>query len=218
MANSPLYRGLNKITGLRPAISRLGTKALSTLLMHESLRAAMFHRKGGDEKLARYVWRQSLASACIARALSRFTRTDPETAFLVGLLHDIGNVIVLRIVCEEQMRMRYEIDFESFNYLCYECHQEFGELIADAWSLPVELRAIICDHHKHPEPDDPHRTMRLQLRLTEMICSLLAYSPYQPYKLLESRAMKDLGLSFTNSFMAFLESLPEEVDAVVEAL
>jgi len=162
MANSPLYRGLNKIAALQPAVARLGTRALRTLLMHESLRAAMFHKgRGSSRELAKYIWQRSLAGAYVMRSLSKFTRTDPENAFLIGLLHDIGNVIVLRIVCEEQTRMRYEVAFDVFNYFCDACHQEFGELIADAWSLPDDLKAIIVDHHRYPEGDDPLRLMRL---------------------------------------------------------
>jgi HD-like signal output (HDOD) protein len=196
MANSPLYRGLNKITALRPAVSRLGTRALRTLLMHESLRAAMFQGKGSNRELAKYIWQRSLAGSYVMRSLSKFTRTDPENAFLIGLLHDIGNVIVLRIICEEQSRMRCDVDLNTFNYLCFECHQEFGELIADSWSLPQDLKAIIVDHHTYPEADDPLRRMRLQLLLTDMICSLLGYSPYQTLMMLFSSLMYFLFISF----------------------
>jgi len=218
MANSPLYRGLTKITALRPAITRLGVRALRTLLMHESLRAAMFHRKGGDRELAKAVWRRSLASGCIMRGLSGFTDIDVEDAFLIGLLHDIGDVIVLRVLCGEQVGQRYEIDLNAFEYLCYECHQEFGELIADAWSLPPHLKAIISNHHTYPQPDDPLRTARLQLQITDMINALLVYAPYHPYNLLESRAVCDLGLADRDDFMAFLKHLPDEVDETVVAL
>ena len=218
MANSPLYRGLNKITALRPAITRLGVRALRTLLMHESLRAAMFHRKGATRELASAVWRRSLASACIMRGLSQFTDLDVEDAFLIGLLHDIGDVIVLRIVSAEQTGGRYKIDLDAFEYLCFECHQEFGELIADSWSLPPNLKAIISDHHTYPQPDDPNRTARLQLQVTDMINTLLVYTPYHPYNLLESRPARDLGLASRDGFLSFLESLPDDVDETVGAL
>jgi len=218
MANSPLYRGLNKINALLPAVSRLGTRALRTLLMHESLRAAMFQGKGSNRELAKYIWQRSLAGSYVMRSLSKFTRTDPENAFLIGLLHDIGNVIVLRIICEEQSRMRCEVDLDTFNYLCFECHQEFGELIADSWSLPQDLKAIIVDHHTYPEADDPLRRIRLQLLLTDMICSLLGYAPYQPYRLIDSPLLKDLRIPIDEKFAAYLDELPDLVDEMVTAL
>ncbi|GAF90107.1 unnamed protein product, partial [marine sediment metagenome] len=218
MANSPLYRGLNKITALQPAVSRLGVRALSTLLMHESLRAAMFFRKGRANELARIVWRGSLASACIMHGLCEFTRLDSEDAFLVGLLHDIGNVVVLRITYAEKGFPQYEIDLDTFEYLCLECHQEFGELLADAWSLPPDLKAIISNHHDSPDPEDPLRTLRLQVQLTDMINAMLGYATPAQYDLLGSRPVRDLGLADRNDFVTYLERLPDEVDETVASL
>ena len=218
MANSVLYRGLNKITALRPAITRIGIRALRTLLMHESLRAATLHGKHVDNEFARMIWRRSLAGAYVMRGLSGFTDADEEDAFLIGLLHDIGNVVVLRVVHGEQIAQPYEIDDDTFEYLCYECHQEFGELIADAWSLPPSLKALISDHHTYPDPDDPLRTLRLQLQLTDMISALLSYTPFVSYNLLESRVVCDLDLAARNDFMAFLEHLPDQLAETVGEL
>ncbi len=218
MANSPLYRGLSKTTGLKPAITRLGIRALRTLLMHESLRAATFHRKRGNNELAKWVWRRALSGACIMRGLSEFTKIGEEDAFLAGLLHDIGNVVVLRVTYGELGAQPYDIDLSTFEYLCHECHQEFGELIADAWSLPPNLKTLISDHHRSPEADDPQRVIRFQLQLTDMINSLLCYAPHLGYNLLESRPVHELGLSDRADFVAFLENLPEHVEETVESL
>lgn len=218
MANSPLYRGLNKITALRPAVSRLGTRAVRMLLMHESLRAATFSHKKGTNDLAKAIWRRSLACACIMRSLAEFTGTDQEEAFLIGLLHDIGNVVVLRIAFGSQFAPRYEIDEDVFEYLCHETHQEFGELIAKAWALPPNLAAIVSDHHAHPTPEDPLRTPRLHVQLADMIATLLGYAPYAPYNLLDSRAVHELQLAQRPDFPAFLNALPAELDESVTSL
>lgn len=218
MANSPLYRGLSKITALQPAVARLGSRALRTLLMHESLRSATFFQKGPAGELAKLIWFRSLASGCIMRALSEFTSVDREEAFLMGLLHDIGNVVVLRLAFGEQAARHYKVDLESFEYLCEECHQEFGELIADSWSLPSNLKAVICDHHTYPDPEQTLRTAQLQLRLTDMINALLEYSSYVPYDLLNSRPARDLGLIDRPDFIKLLIRLPEEVAETVNAL
>lgn len=218
MANSPLYRGLNKIKTLRPAITRLGVRALRTLLMHESLRAAMFTRHGVGHAYATDIWRRALSSACAMHGLSDFTDVDKDEAFLIGLLHDIGYVMVLRIVMGDKLSPRYEIDSDTFDYLCYECHQEFGELIANGWSLPSNLKAIISDHHRRPEPDDPLRTARLMVELTDMINALLGYASYRPYDLLHSHAVTELGLTVNDKFVSFLEALPDRIHESVEML
>ncbi|MBU0717451.1 MAG: HDOD domain-containing protein [Planctomycetes bacterium] len=218
MTNSPLYRGVNKITALRPAVARLGTRALHTLMMHESLRAATFHGANRNSELARMLWRASLASAYVMRELSRFTTLNEEDAFLLGLLHDIGNVVVLRIALTQERYTRYEIDVDTFDYLCFECHQEFGELVADQWELPDTMRALISNHHTWPAADDPLRSERLQLQLTDMICAMLGYTPPASYDLLASPAARDLALSDRRDFTAFLDGLRDRVAEVTDTL
>lgn len=218
MTNSPLYRGLDKIASIKPAIARLGTTALRTLMMHESLRAAMFFRNGKGNKLAQVVWGRSLASACINRGLSAFTGTDKEEAFLIGLLHDIGNVVVLRVVHGESPFAHYDMDSDTFEYLCHESHLEFGELIADSWALPEKVKSLICNHHTYPANDDPWKIDRLQLMAADMISALLSYSPYIPYDLLKTPVIRDLGLTERDDFVSFLATLPDDVDETLGAL
>jgi HD-like signal output (HDOD) protein len=218
MANSPLYRGLKKITALQPAATRLGTRALRSLMMRESLHAAVFQTKGRDEWAER-IWAGSRASAYIMYGLSAFTRVDAEDAFLLGLLHDIGEVIVLRIVRAHQVRTHAEIDDATFDYLCHECHQEFGELVAAAWKLPSTFSNLIADHHTYPAADDPLRTERLQLRLSDMIAAMLGYAPPASYDLLNAPVVHELGLlSDRRDFGSFLTRLPAELEEAFDSI
>lgn len=212
MANSPLYRGLHRMTTLQPAVTRLGGTAIKSLMLNHSLRAATFNHRGVDRELATLVWHRSLATAYIARGLASLTSFDPEDAFLAGLLHDIGNVIVLRVTGEFHATSGYDIDVDTFEYFCSECHQEFGELLADAWNLPDALRNIITDHHTFPDEGDPLRTERLLILLSDMIGQVLGYGPPAAYNLAASRPAVDLGLSGRPDFTRFLDELPGQLD------
>ncbi len=218
MANSPLYRGLDKITSLQQSVTRLGANAVRTLMMHHSLKAAVFGKKSSNESLIDLVWGGSLASATVMRTLAKFTGIDAEDAFLIGLMHDIGNVIVLRTVTEEERRFRMTIDVRSFEYLCHVSHQEFGELVADAWKLPERVKALICDHHTYPAIDDPLRTERLMLIVTDMINQMLGYGPEAQYDLLGTRAVEDLGLLNSPLFGRCLAELPLKIEEITKSL
>ena len=216
LVNSPMYRGLSHIASLPLAIARLGTNIVRTMMVQQSVRASLFDKQIGNRALAEVVWRRSLGSACIMRSLSRFTKVDQEDAFLVGLLHDIGNVMVLRIMHAQQMVMHDSLDVATFEYLCHETHQEFGELIADAWGLPEALKALIAKHHTYPESDDPLRLQRLQLIASDSIAAMLGYAPTAQLNLLGSRAILELGLADPDnpnggspSFLEYLRELPD---------
>ncbi|MCP4589672.1 MAG: HDOD domain-containing protein [bacterium] len=220
MINSPLYRGVDKITSLAPAVTRLGSNAIRTLMLHHSLRVVTLGLSGQSAQYARLLWMRAQASAHVMRALSPFTGVDSEEAFLVGLLHDIGSLVVVRATSTPRSVVGYDITIteDEFEYLCYECHQEFGELIADEWRLPEQIKLLIADHHRYPEAQDPCRVERLQLQATDMICSLLGHTSWQPYNLLESRPLVDLGLKDNADFEALLRGLPEQVHGLLASL
>lgn len=218
MANSPLYRGLHKITTLQNSITRLGAKALRTLMVHQSLRAITFDAGGDMAEFAAMLWARSLASGCIMRKIGPLVGMDEEDAFLTGLLHDIGNVILLRIMLDNDAVAQYELDTPTFEYLCYESHQEFGELIAAEWKLPTQLTSLISSHHAYPEDDDPHRSPRLLLQVTDMITSMLGYAQEHPFDLMNTRAVKDLGWTDKPAFTRVLQELPEMIEESVATL
>ncbi len=212
MANSPLYRGSQKITALNPAVVRLGATAIKTLMLQESLRVATFSRRGAASELGDMLWQRSVASAWIAHGLSAFTDVDPDDMFLLGLVQDIGNVMVLQTVEQWEPTVGYQLALEEFEYLCSAYHERFGGLIAANWSLPGQLQEIIRDHHGTPDVDDPSRAHRLLLQLTDMINGMIGYAPPRAYKLLETRPVRDLGLRDRSDFLTFLEGLPDQVE------
>lgn len=218
MANSPLYRGRDKIIALSPAVVRLGSNAIRTLMMHQSFRSVSAGFKGRVANYAAAVWLNSQAAAFVMRRLAPLKGLDVEDAFLIGLLHDIGNVMVLRQAAQNSRVADFQVNQEEFDYLCHECHQEFGELIADSWGLPDHLKTIISTHHTDPEPDNPLRTEFLLLQVCDMICSLLGYAVPYPYDLLNSKPVQELDLADNQDFIDLLEVLPGEVDDLLDAL
>jgi HD-like signal output (HDOD) protein len=107
---------------------------------------------------------------------------------------------------------------EEFDYLCAECHQEFGELIADAWKLPEDMRAVIRDHHSEPAAGDPLAGARWHVLLADTIVGLLGYTPAAPVRLLETPAVRALELEQRVDFIGFLERLPAEIESGIGGL
>lgn len=214
-ANSPLYRGANQITSIQQAVARLGTQAIHTLMMHQSLRATMQIPGRSGRELAQSMWRQSLVSGMVMRELSRFTKVNAEDAQVIGLLHNVGSVIVLRVATDTRLFPGPLPPIEVFEYFCHETHQEFGELIAEQWNLPPTLCALISKHHAYPQLGDPLRTERLQLMLSDMIVQMLGVGTEGSYDLLCCRPAWDLDLPNRCDYMRFLDELPEVVSQMI---
>jgi len=218
MSNSVLYSGLQKITTIEQATVRLGSNTIRMIMLNLSMRSITSREQRKDNNRAERLWQRSLASATIMRLLADVTKVNPEEAFLIGLLHNVGNIIVLRIINGQRDRLKIQINDPTFEFLCHETHQEFGELLAGGWSLPERLKSLICDHHAYPVPNQPFRLERLHLQMTEMISSLLGYIPLCNYDLLSSRAVRDLGLADRADFIEFLNELPDKINEAMATL
>jgi HD-like signal output (HDOD) protein len=211
LANSVLYGAAGRITELRSAATRLGNMVLRTVAMQYSLQSAVQANLARDRTLTDIIWNGSLASATIMRGLAECMHVDDEEAYLIGLLHDIGNVLVLREVQEQQTFLHYRMALEPFEWLCYQHHEKLGRLVGEAWDLPEKARALAGDHHGGGAADDPLARERNMIALTDMIESMLGYASRRPYALLTSNPARALGLTESPAFSAFLSDLPEQL-------
>lgn len=215
-ANSPMFRGVANTTTVPAAVTRIGIKSLRTILLHQSVRSAIFTKNSQTKYFANILWRKSLADACVMRGLAGLMRMDEDDCHLIGLMHDIGSVLVLRIMNDQMKSGCPSIDHQSFEYLRLQTHQEFGELIAKAWQLPPDLSQLIMNHHSYPTAGDELATQRWMLILTEMIGAML-YSDEPPnYDLIQCRPASELELSARMEYHDWLSDLPSEIDGTLQ--
>jgi signal transduction histidine kinase len=103
LANSALYRSDPPIRSVEQALLRLGTHRFQTLLLTSALRQLLFDLGGNEWQQLRDFWRHSLTTALTARALATLTRyPDPDEAFLLGMVHNIGELMAIRTGSPEQ--------------------------------------------------------------------------------------------------------------------
>ena len=122
---------------------------------------------------------------------------------------------MLREAQNQYSVLHSRVGMDAFEYLSHQTHQEFGELIAQAWQLPADLAEVIGDHHKPPAADDPLRVRRHLVQLTEMIIALLGYAPWGAYDLHQAEPAVALGLPDRPDWPTFLDELPDRLDGVL---
>lgn len=216
MANAAIW-GVKATTSIPDAVVRLGTRPLQSLMMSESLMVASRPSRKANRLIANRFWNRSLATACIMRSLAPLARIDPEEAFVMGLLQDVGDVVVLRAVDRYAAFSHTPIETDAFEFLCYRFHESLGAMVADEWSLTPKLKSLLSGHHAWPVADSPNRVERLMLMLSNMINQMLGYAHPATYNLPKSRPAQDLGLADEESFVKLLTGLPEQIRERVDA-
>lgn len=155
-ANSVAFAGLKQVADLPGATQRLGLKAVEQIVLALSAQEAFTSDDPADNHIFRTLWEHSLTTALAARRLA-MTGVSPELAFLAGLLHDVGKVIVLRCAGDLRKQNPERFKFSELVLLEFldELHCRIGDQFLESWNIPNEVRDAVRRHHD-PEfgPDD----------------------------------------------------------------
>ena len=93
LANSPFYGGRRRVASIEDAVATVGGHALGTLLVAAGVVAAFVEVPGVN---LRDFWMHAAVAAASTRALAQRTGIDREAAYLGGLLHESGHLILCR--------------------------------------------------------------------------------------------------------------------------
>lgn len=168
LVNSAYYGFPRKITTISQAVVILGFMTVKNLVLSISV-SDMFIRLGSNRVFNRSeLWRHSVGVAVAARILARRMRFPQlEEAFMAGLLHDVGKVVldhyfpdefsqVLHVTQEREVSI-YEAERQVLGI----SHAVVGRWIADRWNLPQLLVEVINYHHQPFENKDYWATTAL---------------------------------------------------------
>lgn len=172
ISNSAVYAPREPIVSLQQAIGRLGFKTMCDIAVAVAMRSKVFVLKGHDERL-RAMWLHSAMSGTWAKEVARACRRNVEGAFLCGLLHDIGQPVVLQALLE--VADGAELAPGLIDTLSREFHCEVGALVLERWKLPAWMVASVRCHHD-PETAGEH----VEFARTTMLADLLAHASVHP--------------------------------------
>ena len=151
IANSPAYMPRSPVVSLQHAVAMLGITLLSEIAFTASLRVGAYQVPGYEAEV-KQLWRHSLATGAFAKEVARAKRMNVESAYLCGLLHEIGKPVVLRIATTIARDPKNNwvkalapiLDNKSHIKILIEgYHTRVGILIADKWSLPKQVAEAI---------------------------------------------------------------------------
>ncbi|QDT43165.1 hypothetical protein Pan241w_32640 [Gimesia alba] len=100
-------------------------------------------------------WRHSLSVAIGARQLAReLVICDPEEAFLAGLLHDIGKLILIESSTEQYQELitaahstNQPLHTLEENQLGFN-HTDVGFALCERWKIPESVSHTVQNHHR----------------------------------------------------------------------
>lgn len=141
VANSPIYRGVARITDVDHCIMRLGLVTTRNLVTAYALRAMFSTRSTILARLMSEIWRQSARTAAFAAILAkRDGRFSPDQAMLGGLLQDIGVLPLLSILSNRPRALR---EPERLRPSLRKYGPRVGVVLLERWNLDPELVEVV---------------------------------------------------------------------------
>jgi len=157
-ANSIYYRSTGApCTSLHAGVLRVGMKGVQGVLMSSMVQQMLCRPGGAYDAQVQRVWSHMQRTAPVARALAPAFKVDPETAYSLALLHDVGKLVVFDHVSRLRHEHRRDVRMPDpfFGQLLGHLHEPIGGLAVLHWDLGGEAAHAVAEHHRRPVPAEP---------------------------------------------------------------
>ena len=201
VCNSSFYGRRDKVGTLRDAVVYMGLKSLMSIVTVNALSGFSPHHAEQIEQILHH----SLKVGMIAKQLARDMGGNHDQAFVCGLLHDIGRIVML------EMLSKYDLDKEKRDNLIHEHHEAVGALVAKKWNFSEEIQEVARYHHL-PDKAQNHPNLVQIIYLANQLSRNEAPAPDE----FDSGQPSHAG-SLPSPFTDHLEELDREINSILSA-
>ncbi|MCG8404092.1 MAG: HDOD domain-containing protein [Phycisphaerales bacterium] len=181
VANSSFFGAERKVTQVSRAVVMLGQVSVRNLVIGIAARDA-FPSMAEAVPEHTTLWRHAIAVASASEAIARHVGHKPiEEAFVVGLLHDIGQLAMVTFD-PESLRALFHEARPGTRFLAQERdvfgvdHTDAGFQILSRWGIPEQMCQVVLRHHEQEiNPDDPVGRLLAIVMLADTIAQVMGF-------------------------------------------
>lgn len=148
VANSAQYNPVGDVfTDIKRSFDLLGVQGVKQYVLLAFMKNAstishVYYRALGEK-----IWVHSEETARISRDLARSRGLEADTAFLIGLVHDMGKIIVFKLIVDAFLRSNPDDRHGSsvVKHLLSQKSMQLSVLVAGHWKMPEVLITAIRD-------------------------------------------------------------------------
>lgn len=219
LANSTFYSRGNKINSIERSLMVLGTDTIKTIVITASVQQFFSGFNTAHTYYLKQFWRHNLTCALLCRELSALTSYPfPEEAYLTGLLHNIGELVLdtnypdefLQVLVQrDDQQGQASIEYENEVFLTNHC--DIGAWLASEWNLS-EFAADALKYHHAPLDAvlDAHHLVKI-IYLASRFSDNDALEFHTNYEAADQ--LFDLSASLTRELVANVNNKVEEIAA-----
>lgn len=180
IVNSPVYGVITPVLTVSRAITFLGRQMISCIVMEECLGDMLNTPLPGYQCEEGQLWKHDLRTAVAAKEIAKLNPgyCHPDVAFTGGLLHDIGKIVMSKML--EEYKEDFDLDsgrpfVENEMIHADYNHAEIGKELAALWQLPALFQEVIEHHHVPSAAIEEMRPLIYMIHLGDIISVLGGY-------------------------------------------
>ncbi len=176
LANSAYYSFPNRIGSVQLAVSLLGMREVRNVVLSASVLGMFKSFKGSPFLSFRELWVHSVNCAVAARTIaSQVADLSPEEAFVGGMLHDVGMVVLIDKLQDDLKKIVQIAEKENIPFVEAESrywehtHARIGGVLARKWKLPKAVAEAAAQHHDF-SPESASFKLTAVVHLADSLC------------------------------------------------
>jgi len=170
IANSAFYGFAGRVNTVSHAIAVLGFSSTKNIVLTTSVLSTLNLKTPVKGFNLTAFWKHSAAVGAIAKLIAKEVAPQKqEEAFVAGLLHDIGKLILAICAPEDFAKCLKMAIHKKYLFLDAEQellginHTEIAAIVNEKWKLPAEFATVLTNHHKKLDPSET------SVRLVEIV-------------------------------------------------
>jgi len=201
-ANSAYYGFGRRVETLPDACVLVGIATIRVLALTNAAMRFLAVDRDGLVPMRRALLAHSVATAVAARTIARRGGAHPEKAFLCGLVHELGTIVLTRVAKPEFLHVYVTARQRQCSFAAVE-HEVFGfssallgARLAEVWRFPPPICDAIA-HHQEPAKARLERILCEALHCADWLAAESGQGvvPFDHGQWPDSRAADSFGLS-----------------------
>ncbi|MCP5109008.1 MAG: HDOD domain-containing protein, partial [bacterium] len=133
------------------AINLLGFSTLKSILMAYFMRN--LYQLSGKNEIKNFLWQHSIAVAVFCKNLAIRLGAPPEEAYLAGLLHDVGKMVLYLDNPDNYAKVVEAVEngeefIDAENKFFQFSHADAGYFLMEKWRFSQLLKDVALHHHE----------------------------------------------------------------------
>lgn len=213
MVNSPLYGWSGSVNSVRHAVALIGITKLRNFALGYSISQMWAHLKLPAKWSSRNFNLHSVATAVLADLAALETGVPyAEGAFVAGLLHDIGKLVIaigfpVEFDCLYATNGAGGPSEEAEIKLLGFSHCEVSGSVLERWNLPLPIQRAVANHHW------PERAAGGQFHLAHVVAAADAYLGHTGFRIVSQPGANEQPVTEPLERIGLKENLPQMLNA-----